>query len=123
MKTQAILGVLAAFAAVLGGCASAMTPEVYSANTRKLLDTKSDAIKACYDADLKTAKDAGSVTVHFKVQQESGKIVDVKVDGNSPAALGACVSHAIDGLVLAPPDPNEGVATFSWDFSVGPPPP
>jgi hypothetical protein len=123
MKTKTMLGLLAAFAAALGGCASTMTPEVYSASTRKLLETRSDAIKACYDADLKTAKDAGPVTVHFKVQQQTGKIVEVRVEGNAPPALGACVTQAIDGLALVQPDPNDGVATFTWDFTMTAPPP
>ncbi len=123
MKTKAMLGLFVPFAVALAGCASAMTPEVYSASTRKLLETRTDAIKACYDADLKATKDAGPVTVHFKVQQQTGKIVEAKVDGESPAALAACVTHAIDGLMLATPDPNDGVATFTWDFTIGPPPP
>ena len=122
MKTQAMLSFFVVGALGLAGCASAMTPEMYSTNTRKLLETKNDAIKACYDADLKATKDAGSVTVHFKVQQETGKIVEAKLDGSAPAALGECVTKAIDGLVLQPADPNEGVATFTWDFTVGPPP-
>jgi hypothetical protein len=123
MKTQAMLGLFAVGALALAGCASAMTPEVYSANTRKLLETKNDAIKACYDADLKTTKDAGSVTVHFKVQQVTGRIVEAKLDDGAPPALGACITQAIDGLILLPGDPNDGVATFTWDFTVGPPPP
>jgi hypothetical protein len=123
MKTQAMLGLFAVGAVALMGCASAMTPEVYSANTHKLLETKNLEIKACYDADLKATKDAGNVTVHFKVEHETGKIIEVKVDGAPPDALGACVTKAINGLVLAPPDPNDGVATFTWDFTIGPPPP
>jgi hypothetical protein len=123
MKTQAMLGLFAAGAVALAGCAAAMTPEVYSANTRRLLETRNDAIKACYDVDLRTTHDAGSVTVHFKVQQDTGRIVEVKLDGAPPAALGACITQALDGLVLAPPDPNNGVATFTWDFTAGPPAP
>ena len=119
MKTQAMLGLFAVGALALMGCASTMTPEVYSANTHKLLETKNLEIKACYDADLKATKEAGNVTVHFKVEHETGKIIEVKLDGAPPAALGTCVAHALDGLVLAPPDPNDGIATFTWDFTIG----
>ncbi len=123
MKTQAMLGLFAVGAVALVGCASTMTPEMYSTNTRKLLETKNLAIKACYDGDLKMTKDAGPVTVHFKVEHETGKIVEVKLDGAPPAPLGACVAQALEGLVLAPPDPNDGIATFTWDFTIGEAPP
>jgi hypothetical protein len=57
--------------------------------------------------------------VQFIVQKATGVIADPRVDptrSSAPPALGQCVVKAIDGLALAPPDRNEGRATFTYEF-------
>lgn len=104
------------------GCSfNARSPENYRKDTRALLETESDSIRSCYDAELaKNAKSSGTVVVKFKVESDTGKIVGAKIDGaNSTASttLGQCVVDAIEGLALDPPDARDGDATFSWEFA------
>lgn len=109
-----------AFAAV--GCSfAARSPEMYRDDTQKLLESKNNDIRACYDAHLKGAQGTGGkVTVKFDVEAESGKIMNVVVDKpntTAPEPLGDCVKKSIDGLVLNPGDARLGQATFVYDFS------
>ncbi|HEX7480281.1 MAG TPA: AgmX/PglI C-terminal domain-containing protein [Polyangiales bacterium] len=101
------------------GCA-ARDAEMYRTDTRALLETKNGAISACYNAELKAdRKAAGKVVVRFTVQNDTGKIVDAKVDetqSKASPALGKCVVDAINGLTLDPADKRDGDATFSWEF-------
>lgn len=96
--------------------------DTYRQDTRDLLSTKNDAIKSCYDEQLKTdPKAGGSVVVNFTVQEETGQLINVKLDEEKSSAsdtLNQCVLDAVDGLVLDPPDQREGVASFSWEFRV-----
>jgi hypothetical protein len=104
------------------GCSSGRTAGVYSDETRALLQTKTPTLTECYNARLKQAPQAhGLVTVHFTVQKETGAITNVTIDEKSTAGpnLRECVMGALQGLVLTPPDENDGEATFTWDFSVG----
>ncbi len=108
-----------ALACGLAGCA-ARNAEMYRTDTRQLIETRTGAIQDCYNAELqKQSTAAGKVVVRFKVQNDTGKIVDAKVDAaqsSGSAALGECVVKAIDGLQLDPPDRRDGDATFSWEF-------
>jgi hypothetical protein len=117
-KISLTLVVLAALAA---GCSfAARSPEMYAADTEKLLESKSGEIKQCYDAALKTDQTlTGRVTVNFTVKTETGDIADVRVDApntTAPEVLQGCVVAALQGLRLNPPDEKEGLATFSWEF-------
>jgi hypothetical protein len=113
--------VLFTFAALAGCSFHARSPEDYRDATAALLETKSADVKACYDTALKTNKDlTGTVTVHFKVEKESGRLVDISADPAGP--LGECVTNSINGLALTPPDARDGDATFSYQFTVGPTP-
>lgn len=122
---------LVALAALAAGCSfAARSPEMYAADTEKLLESKSAEIKQCYDAALKTNQTlAGRVTVNFTVRTETGEIADVKVDApntTAPEVLQGCVIAALQGLKLDPPDEKDGLATFSWEFQAtqaGAPPP
>lgn len=112
---------LVALAALAAGCSfAARSPEMYAADTEKLLESKSGDIKQCYDAALKTNQTlAGRVTVNFTVKTETGDITDIKVDApntTAPEVLQGCVVSALQGLKLNPPDEKEGLATFSWEF-------
>ena len=105
-------------AAACGGTARGL--EAYRADTTKLLDTRSAQLRSCYDDALKTdAKLAGTVTVQFIVEKQTGAIANAAVEQDkttAPPILGQCVVKAVDGLVLAPPDRNEGRATFVYEF-------
>jgi hypothetical protein len=94
--------------------------EAYRADTEKLLDTRSAQLQSCYDAALKDNSHlAGTVTVHFVVENKSGTITSAAVDAahsTASPALGDCVVKAIDGLTLDPGDRNEGRATFVYEF-------
>ncbi|HEU4731659.1 MAG TPA: AgmX/PglI C-terminal domain-containing protein [Kofleriaceae bacterium] len=100
--------------------------EAYREDTGKLLETRSAQLRSCYDDALKTnATLAGTVTVQFIVEKKTGMISNAKVEPDkttAPPALGDCVIKAIDGLVLAPPDRNEGRATFTYEFKPNPAP-
>jgi hypothetical protein len=93
----------------------------YRDDTAKVLSSKNDELDTCYDGVLKTTPTAaGKVTVQFSVEEKTGKIVDVKADPaktTAPQALTDCVTTAITGLVLAPPDQRKGLATFEYDFA------
>jgi hypothetical protein len=113
---------IAATAALVSGCSfAARSPEMYRDDTKAVLDTKSNDIRACYDGVLAaTPGVGGKVTVKFEVETEQGKIVNVAVDKpntTAPDAVAECVTKSINGLGLTPPDKRVGQATFVWDFS------
>jgi len=115
---------LVASAAACSGTARGLP--AYRSDTSNLLETRSAELKSCYDDALKTdAKLAGTVTVQFVVQKGTGAITNPMVDparSSAPPVLGQCVVKAIDGLTLAPPDRNEGRATFTYEFKPNPAP-
>ena len=100
--------------------------EAYRDDTTTLLNTRRGELATCYNDALKTDAQAhGTVTVQFVVEKSSGTIGHATVDAarsSAPPALGQCVVHAVDGLVLAPPDRNEGRATFTYEFKANPAP-
>ena len=114
----------AGLVASLAACGSLRTAEVYRADTTKLLATRSAQLQRCYnDALTADGKAAGTVTVQFVIESDSGAISKPAVDAahsTAPAALGQCVVKAIDGLVLAPADSQEGHATFVYEFKPAP---
>jgi hypothetical protein len=115
----------ALLAGAVGCSLTARGPEQYRDDTQALLETRRPAIKECYDAALKSSPTSeGRVTVRFTLASETGKIVDAKVDETSstaPEAVRGCVLKVLDGLVLSPPDDQDGHATFVWEFRVAPP--
>jgi hypothetical protein len=113
---------IAGTAVLVSGCGfAARSPEMYRDDTKAVLDTKSNDIRACYDGVLKaTPGAAGKVTVKFEVETEQGKIVNVAVDKantTAPDPVAECVTKSISGLGLTPPDKRVGQATFVWEFS------
>lgn len=106
---------------------AARGPELYRDDTQKLLATRNAQLKSCYDQALKVDSNmTGTVTVHFVVAEETGKITNPVVDptgSNAPEALGQCVVRSLDGLALDPPDQNQGQATFVYEFKPNPVPP
>jgi hypothetical protein len=99
---------------------------MYAADTQKVLESKSADIKKCYDEALKAKQDlAGKVTVKFTVKNETGELTNIQIDpANTTGAqpLQGCVTAALQGLKLTPPDEKEGIATYSWEFQASPAP-
>ena len=126
MRSTTILSVTFLLAsAVVPGCTClARDAETYRAETRTLLETRNAAIKDCYDQALVADPVLdGQVTVKFKVEKKTGKIMDTAIDPErtkASEALGQCIVRAVDGLVLDPVDQRDGLATFSWTFKANP---
>jgi hypothetical protein len=119
MKTAFLVLALSSLVSVVG-CAY-RSPEMYRDDTTKVLETKQDAIRACYDDVLKGTPGAGgTVVVKFEIETEGGKIQNVLVDPSStaPAPVGDCVKKNIEGLAIAPPDKRLGQATYTYQFTV-----
>jgi hypothetical protein len=122
---KATLLLVASFA--LGACSfAARSPEMYRDDTAKALSAKNGEIQACYDGVLKANPGAaGTVTVKFDVETESGKISHVTVDKaktTAPDPVADCVMRSIDGLTLTPPDQRKGEGTWAYEFQAPPPP-
>jgi hypothetical protein len=107
----------------MAGCAGQLAQRdegKYRDDSRALMMTKVPNVKTCYDGALKAnPKVSGTVVVHFKVQTETGLVMEPRLDDQkttAPAPLGRCVLGAMEGLKLDPPDSNEGLATFAWEF-------
>ena len=127
MKSALISTIAFASLTTVVGCGTARAPEVYRDDTKAVLDSKSADIKTCYDGILKSNGTAqGKVTVKFAVETEAGKFQNIVVDKantTAPPELADCVTKAITGLGIAPPDKHDGDATFVWEFTIGPTPP
>ena len=113
--TKLLTLLLAAF--VLTAC-GARTHVQYRDDTAKLLGQREGEIKSCYDAILKKDTSArGKVTVRFVVEATTGLVKDTQINSRNTTAstdLAKCVSGALDGLTLDPPDPLDGRATFTF---------
>jgi hypothetical protein len=107
------------------GCSHlARDTPTYERDTSALLDTRTDALQACYDAELaRNPSLLGKLTVHFTVEKKTGKIIALEWDRNRSSVsetLATCVVSALYGLALAEPDRREGDATFTYVFRVVP---
>jgi len=126
MRSTIVGMTLLALAVSAVGCGYKRTPEMYRDDTEKLLATRNVEIKACYDGILKAdQKAAGTVTLRFDVQQDTGKLANMRVDeaaSTAPPPVRDCVTQALQGLVLQKPDANLGKATFMYEFQAGPAP-
>jgi hypothetical protein len=114
MKTRASLRALSCCIVALAtvGCI-ARGPDDYRAVTRSLVDTKNDAIEACFGGT------PGKVVINFTVEKKTGKIVNPLVDekaSTASAEVGKCVAGKIDGLGIDRPDMRDGAATFTWQL-------
>jgi outer membrane lipopolysaccharide assembly protein LptE/RlpB len=124
MRTLALSMLMTATALATGCSFYARDADSYRKATRELIETKNGSIKSCYDAELKTDKKAsGKVVLDFKVAAETGKLSSVKVNKKkttAPESLASCVTKALDGLALNPPDKRDGDASFTWEFEAKP---
>lgn len=126
MKTTLLT--MAAVLSTAAGCSfAARSPEMYRDDTAKVIATKQNEMRACYDGVLKGSPGVGGrVTVKFEVDTEGGKIRKVAVDkaaSTAPDAVGECVTKNLEGLAIAPPDQRVGQATFVFEFAAPPSPP
>jgi len=123
MKTSIVLLLLST--AVLGGCSGsfyARGPEDYKQATRALLETKQGEFQVCYENVIKADPNAaGTVAVHFLVEEKTGKITSPKAlpESSAPAPLQECVVKGLDGLALDQPDQRKGDATMVFEFARG----
>lgn len=120
MKTTVLF--VAASLATLAGCGfAARSPEMYRDDTQKVLETKNNEIRACYDTVLKgTPGVGGKVTVKFEIAEDTGKIQNVIVDRpntTAPESVSECVKKNLEGLAINPPDARLGQAAFVYDFN------
>lgn len=127
LMMRKVAPVTALAVAMVAGCAGTKrSPQAYRADTRKVLETRNEQIKSCYDKVLGSDAGAGgTVTVRFVVEKKTGALTKVTVDPSRTTAkepLLVCVLEAVNGLKLDPPDANEGQATFSFDLRPGAPP-
>ena len=113
-----------AAASTIGCSFAARSPDMYRDDVRAVLETKNADVKACYDGVIAADANAvGNVTVRFDVMTETGQITNVMVDettSTAPQGVKDCVTNAITGLAIDPPDANMGKATFVYEFQVGP---
>lgn len=126
MKDQIKIALIVLACSAAVGCQfNARSAEDYQAETTKLLESKADQLKSCYDEVLKSDSAAtGTVTVNFSVEPNTGAIINPAVDAKmstAPEALQTCVITAMEGLKLDPPDAREGVASFTYDFTANEP--
>jgi hypothetical protein len=122
MKTLHLIVGLSVVVSAVSGCGfAARSPDMYRDDTKAVLQTKNNDIRACYDSVLKSTPGAAvKVTVKFDVESEQGKIVNVTVDKpntTAPDPVAECVTKSIAGLGISPPDARLGQATFVWEFS------
>lgn len=96
------------------------TPDQWTEDTYKVLESQNDGIKKCYaEALKKNANLEGKVTVSFVVENKTGRIRRAKVDGAKTTAgdpVRRCVLEALKDQRITPPDANNGRATFTWEF-------
>jgi hypothetical protein len=106
---------------VLSACsATKRSPQIYRADTQKVLETRMAQMESCYAEALKAdAKVGGLVTVKLVVEKKTGKLTNVTIDpakSAAPEPVRLCVLNSLTGLALAPPDANEGQATFVFEL-------
>jgi hypothetical protein len=111
--------------AVLAGCSvAARSPQMYKDDTKAALEKKNGDIQACYDSVLKSTPGAqGKVRVTFDVETEKGSITNVAVDAantTAPPPVAECVTKAIAGVSLSPPDARLGKGTWEYQFTAPP---
>jgi hypothetical protein len=122
MKSISIVLLLSSVALGCSGSFYARGPEDYKQATRALLETRQADFQACYDNVIKTDPNAaGTVSVHFLVEEKTGKITNPKAlpESSAPAPLQECVVKGLDGLALDPPDQRKGDATMVFEFARG----
>lgn len=118
--TRAVqIGLFALFVASATGCA-ARSDGIYADDVRALLETKGQSVSDCW-AGVQTADAtaAGTVTVTFRVEEDTGNISNAAVDPaqtTAPEAVSQCVIASLEGLALQPGDNRPANATYTWEL-------
>lgn len=106
----------------LGACSYvARDTASYERDTSALLDTRADAVQACYASELARNPNltVGTLTITFRVNKKTGKLSPADWDRNRTTVsetLATCVVTALAGLELDQPDRRDGEATYSYGF-------
>jgi hypothetical protein len=111
---------LTLLASSLGCSGMARDTSTYESDTSALLDTRADALQACYDKQLGfNPQLAGKLTIRFTVEKKTGKLTQLGWDKNKTTVgegMATCVVSALEGLKLDPVDQRDGDATFTYMF-------
>jgi hypothetical protein len=115
-----ILVLTTTLAPALGCSLMARDTATYESDTSALLDTRADALQACYDKQLAFNPSlAGKLTITFTVEKKTGKVTQLAWDRDHTSVsegLATCVVAALEGLELDPVDQRDGEATFTYTF-------
>lgn len=112
-------------ASALTGCTRWMRdPEFYSDELTELLESRSEAIEACYDRYLAEVdpEAKGELVVDFIVEKQTGAIRELTIDAAKttvPEGLAACATEEIAALRLEPVDARTAEARFTYEFARG----
>lgn len=115
------LALALAFTSVAIGCGGyTRTPDQWTEDTYKALESHNGEVKKCYEEALKKNQNLeGTVTINFVVENKTGRIRKAKVDGGKTTAgepVRRCVLESLKDQRITPPDANNGRATYTWEF-------
>lgn len=118
--TAVRLGLVALLISAAAGCA-ARSDDFYARDVKALLETKGQSVTDCWmGVRASDPAAAGTVTVTFRVEEDTGNITGAAVDAaNTTAAepVSQCVIASLDGLALQPGDNRPANATYTWEFT------
>lgn len=121
MKKILLLTAAVALSAV-AGCAY-RDAKMWNDDVQKAVQPKQPDITSCYNNVLKTNPTAaGKVAVAFEVETDQGKFQNITVDKSkttAPEPVQQCVTNAMQGLAVSPPDKRLGQGTMEFDFAPG----
>lgn len=89
-------------------------------DVKKALQTRRDAIKACYHALLeKNKKASGKVVLRFTVD-ESGAVEETVImnDTTLPTETAQCIADVVKTIHFPKPDGGKARITYPWEFTV-----
>jgi hypothetical protein len=114
-----MIKLILAFALV--GCAGTKrSPDTYRIDTQRAVEARMGQIERCYaEALTQDATAGGLVAVKFTVEKKTGKVSQVTLEpgtSTAPEPVSNCVLSGLTGLTLAPPDRNDGDATFVFEL-------
>jgi hypothetical protein len=114
--------VAALLAATMGVGCNIRDARTFINDTQNITAPRQEAIRGCHTEVLKTNPTAqGLVVVNFTWKKDTGameNLVVVPGQTTAPAELQTCVTKNLAGLVLAPPDKQDGAITWSYSFTV-----
>lgn len=113
------MGLVALLVGAATGCA-ARSDDFYAKDVKALLETKGQSVADCWAKVRSTdPAAAGTVTVTFRVEEDSGNITNAAVDAaqtTAPEPVSQCVVASLEGLALQPGDNRPANATYTWEL-------